>query len=87
MARNRVEIVSDILKTVKNEGRCKKTTVIRLANLDWNMASEYLDCLVDDGFLESIENDSKGDDDYTLTEKGEVFLKSLKKVRKACSIL
>ncbi len=87
MARNRVEIVSDVLKTVKEEGSCKKTTVIRLANLDWNMASEYLNCLVNDGFLESFESDSKGDNEFRLTDKGEVFLESLQRIREACSIL
>lgn len=87
MARSRIEIISDVLETVKEEEDCKKTTIIRLANLDWNMASKYLNSLVDDGFLESFASESKGNEEFRLTEKGEVFLESLQKVRETCSVL
>lgn len=87
MARSRCEIISDILETVKNEENCKKTKIIRLANLDWNMASRYLKILVNDGFLKCLNNESKGNCRYELTENGKLFLKSLYKIRDVCSIL
>ncbi|KXB05251.1 hypothetical protein AKJ51_05210 [candidate division MSBL1 archaeon SCGC-AAA382A20] len=87
MARSRCEIVSDILETVKNENDCKKTTIIRLANLDWDMASKYLNDLDKDGFLESFEDESKGNEVFELSKKGKLLLKSLKKIRKICTIL
>lgn len=87
MARSRCEIVSDILETVKKEDDCKKTAIIRLANLDWDMASKYLNVLVKDGFLESFEDESKGNEIFELTERGSLLLKSLKRIRKICTIL
>lgn len=87
MVRSRCKIVSDILETVGKENDCKKTTIIRLANLDWDMASKYLNVLVKDGFLESFENRSKGNESFELTERGKLLLKTLKRVRKICTIL
>ncbi len=85
MARSRCEIVSDILETVKEEEDCKKTTIIRLANLDWDMANEYLDILLDLGHLETYEDESKGKDSYKLTEEGEKLLDSMGMIKEICS--
>lgn len=85
MARSRCEIVSDILKTIKNESDCKKTTIIRLANLDWNMANKYLDILLEKGFIETYEDESKGKDSYKLTESGEKLFDSMDMVKDICS--
>ena len=87
MPRSRVNIVSDILEAVRDEENCKKTRIIRLANLDWDMAVKYLNVLVGDGFLETDENDAKGNEVYRLTEKGELFLQAVRKLRRVCSIL
>lgn len=87
MARSRCKIISDILETVKKEENCKKTKIIRLANLDWDMASRYLNLLVQDDFLECSDDESKGNCNYELTENGELFLESLQKTREVCSLL
>lgn len=87
MVRSKCEIVSDILEAVRKENDCKKTTVIRLANLDWDMASKYLNDLEKDEFLESFENQSKGNESFELTKRGKLLLKSLKRIRKICTIL
>lgn len=85
MARSRCEIVSDILETVKEEEDCKKTTIIRLANLDWNMANEYLDILLNLGYLETYEDESKGKKSYKLTDEGEKLSDSMGMIKEICS--
>ncbi len=85
MARSRCEIVSDILETIEEEDNCKKTTIIRLANLDWNMANEYLDILSNQCYIETFEDKSKGKDSFKLTAKGEKLLESMDMIKGICS--
>ena len=87
MARSKVKIIVDILETVKKENNCSKTRIIRFANLDWDMASKYLSKMIKDGFLVTIESETRGNEEYKITERGEILLESLEKVRDACSIL
>ena len=87
MTRSKTKIVVDILETVKNEDNCSKTKIIRKANLDWDMASKYIKSLLGEGFIKNTDNNSRGKYYYKITERGKLLLKSLKKARKACSIL
>ena len=87
MPRSKTKIIIDILEVVKSRGNSPKTKIIRTANLDWDMSSRYLETLIEDGFLESEESQSKGNGYYSLTERGEMLLKSLKKIRNVCSVL
>ena len=87
MSRSKTKIVIDIIETVKNEDSCSKTKIIRKANLDWDMASRYIKCLVEDGFLKTTETQSRGNSQYEITERGTMLLKSLKKAREVCSVL
>lgn len=87
MPRSKVKILIDILETVNDEDNCTKTKIIRLANLDWDMASEYLNDLLNEDFLETVETESKGNQEFIITEDGLLLLKILKKVRGSCSIL
>ena len=87
MVRSKVEIISDILNAVKENNSCKKTTIIRIANLDWNMAEGFLDPLVEDSFLEKIQNEeSRGGENYKLTDKGKYLLKIITKLKESCSV-
>lgn len=87
MARSKVEIICDILQVAKENSSAKKTRIIRLANLDWNMANKYLESLIDEGFLEkSREEEEKGGEDYDITEKGERLLEALKRLKNSVSI-
>lgn len=87
MARSKVRIVSDILETVKNNKECKKSKIVRLANLDWNMANKYLSTLLKEGFLENYEKETgKGGKNYNLTEDGKELLGFLKQVEERSSI-
>lgn len=87
MGRSKVRIVRDILQVVKDNNRCKKTTIVRLANLDWNMSNEYLESLIDDGLIERIQNEvERGGEDYEITRKGSKLLDALKKLENSVSV-
>ncbi|MFP3951689.1 MAG: response regulator [Candidatus Bathyarchaeia archaeon] len=71
--RDKVQVLADILKVARDES--KTTTILRLANLQYNKFSECRDILCRSGLLEEI--DLAGDEDnmrtrylYRTTERG-----------------
>ena len=85
--RSKVRILCDILETVKHNGNVKKSTIIRLANLDWNMANKYLNTLMEEDYLETYENDNaRGGKNYQLTDDGKEFLYFLRRAEDRSSI-
>jgi predicted transcriptional regulator len=64
--RDRVGIIADILKTAVNGA--KKTRIMYVANLSYQMLQKYLDEAAAIGFVRS------NDIGYEITEKGRVFL-------------
>lgn len=75
--RSRYEIILDILKATKDEGKVKKTRIMHNANLDWRNFKRYFDYLQADGFITKCNPDP---DCYELTEKGKNLLQRLKDV-------
>lgn len=68
--RDRLTIMSDILKSVKNsgEGR-KKTQIMKSAHLNYVQTKKYLNYLNNCGFLVVTQRET-----YVITEKGSRFL-------------
>ncbi|VVB97366.1 Winged helix-turn-helix [uncultured archaeon] len=75
--RSRWEIILDILKVTKQEGKIKKTRIMHRANLDWRNFKRYFDFLIADGFITNCNPDL---DSYELTENGKNLLQRLKEV-------
>lgn len=75
--RSRWEIILDILKVTREEGKVKKTRIMHRANLDWRNFKRYFDFLQADGFIKNCNPDS---DRYELTENGKNLLQKLKEV-------
>ncbi len=75
--RSRWEIILDILKVTKEEGKVKKTRIMHRANLDWRNFKRYFDFLQADGFIKNCNSDP---DSYELTENGKNLLLRLKEV-------
>lgn len=71
--RDRVTIMSDILKTVKQsrEGR-RKTQIMQSANLNYIQTKKYLNYMYNCGFLVVTQRET-----YMITEKGSKFLQLL----------
>lgn len=68
--RDRMTIMSDILKAVKDsrKGR-RKTQIMQSANLNYIQTKKYLNYLLHHGFLVVTEKET-----YLITEKGSRFL-------------
>ncbi len=75
--RSRWEIILDILKVTREEGKVKKTRMMHKANLDWRNFKRYFDFLQADGFIAKCNLDP---DRYELTEKGKNLLQRLKEL-------
>jgi predicted transcriptional regulator len=75
--RSRWEIIQDILKVTREEGKIKKTRIMHRANLDWRNFKKYFDFLQADGFIISCNSDP---DYYELTDNGKNLLQRLKEV-------
>ncbi|MGB9959765.1 MAG: winged helix-turn-helix domain-containing protein [Candidatus Bathyarchaeales archaeon] len=64
--RRRIEIIADILNAAKNGA--KKTRIMYVANLSYELLEKYLAEVVNIGFVR-LKNDG-----YEVTEKGRLFL-------------
>lgn len=71
--RNRLEIIHDILKVIREKnGKIKPTHILYKSNLSHSMMEEYLGELIKKGFvLEIVGNNGKT---YSVTEKGNNYL-------------
>lgn len=80
--RDRVAIIGDILKIVKNskEGR-RKTQIMQSANLNYIQTKKYLNYLLSWGFLVVTERET-----YVITKEGSKFLQ-LVEVRRIHSLM
>lgn len=68
--RDRVAIINDILKSVKeSKNGCKKTQIMQSANLNYSQIKKYLSYLINYGFVTATERHT-----YILTNKGTKFL-------------
>ncbi len=74
MKRSKVEIIADILKSANGEG-ATKTQIVYKANLNFKLATGYIEYLLKKGYLtELAEHNHKI---YKVTEEGVAFLKSI----------
>jgi predicted transcriptional regulator len=75
--RERLELIFDILKSVRDNGNSiKPTRLLHSSNLSPQMFKEYIDELLSKGFIEL--KDSVGKKEYSLTNKGFEFLQKYK---------
>ena len=77
--RSKMHILLDMLVTVeKKGGLAKPTHILYGANLSHKRLKEYLDFLMEKGFIE--EADMKGRTYYRITEKGSSFIREFEKI-------
>jgi predicted transcriptional regulator len=73
MKRNKLEIIKDILETIKdNHNLIKPTPLLRKSNLSTTRFNEYILDLLKKNFVEEIEKDSNKY--FSLTQKGFRYL-------------
>lgn len=74
MKRDRLKVIYDILKIIKdNKNSIKPTPLLRYSNLSTNSFNEYMKELVENDFVKQIV-DKKGKKAITLTDKGFQYL-------------
>jgi len=71
--RTKFDIVIAILDVVS--GGATKTKIVYKANLNFNLATKYLDLLLEKGFVRT--NSSR----YEMTDEGKVFLEKAKELQ------
>jgi predicted transcriptional regulator len=77
-----MEISAGILDIAKNGSR--KTRIMYLGNLSFDLLQKYLDMLVNVGLLEQRNNDEKT---YVATEKGRKFLEDFNELQKHSTVV
>jgi predicted transcriptional regulator len=71
--RNRLEIIYDILRVIRDRnGKIKPTHILYKSNLSHQMMNEYLSELINKGFV--VEISQKKGKTYGITEKGNNYL-------------
>jgi predicted transcriptional regulator len=75
--RDRLQVIHDILKTIKDkDGRVKPTHILYKSNLSHQMMDEYLNELIEKGFV--VEQKEANSKTYSLTQKGQEYLNQYK---------
>ena len=75
--RSRIEIAASIIEIAKNGAR--KTRIMYLGNLSFDLLQKYLEMLTGFGLIQSREGSAPT---YVATEKGYRFLEDFKELRK-----
>jgi len=71
--RNRLEIIRDILKAVRDRnGRIKPTHVLYNSNLSHQMMNVYMKGLIENDMIKEVH--TKNGRSYMITEKGQDYL-------------
>ncbi len=70
--RGRVDIIIDILEVAKKG--TSKTAIVSGANLNFQLAERYLVLLLENGFIENMQ------DKYVTTDKGKMILEKAKEI-------
>ena len=78
--RNKLEIIRDILRVIKDKnGKIKPTHILYKSNLSHQMMKEYLDELMKKEFI--IETETKNSKTYSVTEKGMNYLEKFSEIQ------
>lgn len=80
--RSRIQIVADILEIARSGSR--KTRIMYLGNLSFEVLQKYLDMLVNLGL---IKFESEDDRTYVATERGRQFLEDFHELEKYSEIV
>ena len=77
--RERLEIIKDILHSIRSKRDIKPTKLLHVSNLSPQMFKEYINELISKGFV-NLDIDEKEKKTFSLTNKGNNFLEEYKMV-------
>ena len=77
--RERLEIIKDIIKTIREIRNIKPTRLLYASNLSPQMFKEYINELITKDFIK-LDVDKKEKKTFSLTEKGNNFLEEYRMI-------
>ena len=77
--RERLEVIRDILKSIRASRNIKPTRLLYASNLSPQMFKDYVDELLKKKFIK-LEIDAKDKKTFSLTSKGHEFLEEYKSI-------
>jgi predicted transcriptional regulator len=75
--RERLNIIKDILNSIRQNRQIKPTRLLYASNLSPQMFKEYINELISKGFIK-LDIDAKEKKTFSLTKKGQEFLQKYK---------
>ncbi len=75
--RERLDVIRDILKSIRENRQIKPTRLLYASNLSPQMFKEYINELIGKGFI-NLDIDKKEKKTFSLTKKGQEFLQEYK---------
>ncbi|MFH1787558.1 MAG: winged helix-turn-helix domain-containing protein [archaeon] len=75
--RERLDVIRDILKSIRENRNIKPTRLLYASNLSPQMFKDYINELISKGFIK-IDIDKKDKKTFSLTKKGNDFLMEYK---------
>ena len=78
--RERLEVIKDILKAIRETRNIKPTRLLYSSNLSPQMFKEYVNELLNKEFIEMHDNDGKKT--FSITKKGHEFLQEYKLIER-----
>lgn len=79
--RERIEIIHDILKAIMDKGKnVRPTHILYKSNLSSQMLKEYLNELIEKGFIQE-QFDKKKNKTFILTDRGYKYLEDFSVIR------
>ncbi len=75
--RERLDVIRDILQTIRQNREIKPTRLLYASNLSPQMFKEYINELISKKFIK-LEIDEKDKKTFSLTKKGQDFLQEYK---------
>ena len=78
--RSSMQIIVDVLRVIERENKVKPTHILYKANLSHKLLKEYLNTLLQKGFIEVVVE--KNRTYYRITDKGINFLNEFRKMEK-----
>jgi len=75
--RERLEVIKDILRAIRQNRQIKPTRLLYASNLSPQMFKEYINELISKGFIR-LDIDEKEKKTFSITKKGNEFLQEYK---------
>ncbi len=79
--RERLDVIKDVLKSIKENRQIKPTRLLYASNLSPQMFKEYINELISKGFIK-LDIDDNEKKTFSLTNKGQEFLQEYRVIER-----